>query len=76
MFSVTSSAAAFFPFWAVLALDFLGVSLGFRGCFFAPTAGSILLYCFRGARSRHTAGATPNSDGSDGSAINFRSNKD
>jgi hypothetical protein len=76
MFSVTSSAAAFFPFWAVLALDFLGISLGFRGCFFASTAGSILLYRFRGARSCRTAGATPNSDSSDVSAINCRSNKD
>ena len=76
MFSVTSSAAAFFPFWAVLALDFLGVSLGFRGCFFAPTAGSILLYRFCGARSCCTAGATPNLDGSDSSVINCRLNKD
>ena len=76
MFSVTSSAAAFFPFWAVLAFNFLGVSLGFRGCFFAPTAGSILLYRFRGARFRRTAGVTLNSDGSNGSAINCRSNKE
>jgi hypothetical protein len=53
MFSVTSSAAAFF----------------------APTAGRILLYRFRGARSRRTAGVTLNSDGSNGSAINCRSNK-
>ena len=53
MFSVMSSAAAFF----------------------APTIGSILLYRFRGARSRYIAGVTLNSDGSNGSAINCRLNK-
>ena len=76
MFSVTSSAAAFFPFWAVLVFNFLGISLGFRGCFFAPTAGSILLYRFRDACSCCMAGATPNSDSSDVSTINCRLNKD
>ena len=76
MVSVMSSIAAFFPFWAVLAFDFLGISLGFRGCFFAPTAGSILLYYFCGTRSRRTAGATLNLDGSDGFAINCCLNKD
>ena len=76
MFSVTSSVAAFFPFWAVFALDFLGISLGFRGCFFAPTASSILLYRFCGAYSCCTAGATPNSDSSDISIINCCLNKD
>ena len=76
MFSMTSSAATFFPFWAVLALNFPGVPLGFRGCFFAPTAGSILLYCFCGARSYYTAGATPNLDSSNGSVIICHLNKD
>ena len=69
MFSVTFSAAAFFPFWAVFAFNFFGVSLGFRSCFFAPTTGSILLYRFRGARSCRIAGVTLNLDGSNGSAI-------
>ena len=76
MFFVTSSVATFFPFWAVLALDFLGISLGFRGCFFASTVGSILLYRFRGAYFCYTAGVTPNSDSSDISIINCRLNKD
>ena len=53
MFSVTSSAAAFF----------------------APTAGSILLYRFRGARSCYIAGVTLTSDSSNGSIINCRLNK-
>ena len=71
-----SSVAAFFPFWAVFALNFLGISLGFRGCFFAPTAGSILLYCFCGACSCCTAGVTPNLDSSDSFVINCCLNKD
>ena len=76
MFSVTSSAAAFFPFWAVFAFNFFGVSLGFRGYFFAPTTGSILLYHFRSARSCRIASVTLNSDSSNGSAINCRLNKE
>ena len=53
MFSVTSSAAAFF----------------------APTAGSILLYRFHGARSRYIAGVTLNLNSNNGSVINYRLNK-
>ena len=43
--------------------------------FFTPTTGSILLYRFRGIRSRRIASVTLNSDSSNGSAINCRLNK-
>jgi hypothetical protein len=43
--------------------------------FFTPTTVSILLYRFRGTRSRYIAGVTLNSDSSNSSIINYRLNK-
>ena len=43
--------------------------------FFTPTTGSILLYRFRGARSRYIASVILNLDGSNGSTINYYLNK-